>query len=300
MIYNRYACIVKMFINNSKKVIRRMKKNVYSLFLGVCLFIFVGISCMKAVSIGLIREAFISSAFSFRINGVICEASPEIDINDAIELQELMEKHPQLNKIIHNYLHAYAKYLDGDYDIFGTLDHEKAFQKMNREILNETKKRNPDKTLTISDEEFLAKARVAEAEVELILQDEIPYNLQNFGEMAILAINIYSVMTSLWVQIGLLFIMLLLVIKNFMQMKNDRNIIFESFGKLFVLHGCFWAVVIPAFIKIAGWRLLYIVDRFLGRSMFLDITPFLWRGGSLIVLGIFLCVFSKVLKKQQY
>lgn len=270
-----------------------MKKKIYSILLGVCLFLLVGIGCMKSVSIDLVREAFISSAFSFRINDVIREASPEIDINDAIELQEWMEKHPQLNKIIHNYLHAYANYLDGNYEIFETLDHEKAFQKMNQEILKETKKRNPEETLTISDKEFLAKVRLAEEEVESILQDEIPYNLQNFGEMAIFAIKIYSIVTSLWVQIGLLFIILLLAIRICIHTKNDWGVILKSFGKIFVLHGCFWAAAVPAFIKIADWRLPGIVDRFLGRSMFLDISPFLWSGGSLIGAGILFCFFLR-------
>ena len=272
-----------------------MKIKPYKIIFGICLFIFVGINCMKAVSIDLIKEAFIGSAFSFRINDVISEASPEMNINDAIDLQELMEEHSKLDKVIHQYLCAYGKYLNGDYQVFDTLNNEKSFQKMNQDILKETKKRTPENTLTMSDREFLAKIRLAEEEVELILQDMIPNNLQNFGKLAIFAINLYSFATSIGVQSIILLIMLFLVIKICILSGSDFKEIYSVFGRLLATQGLFW-IVVYGLVKLADLRLCSIVDRFLGRSMFIEGTPFLKSGARLIVLGIMFIIFSRMKK----
>lgn len=269
-----------------------MKTKIYKAFFGICLFILIGISSMKALSMNVIKEAFIGSAFSFRINDVIWDACPEMDSNGRLELQEMMQNHPQLNKIIHNYLCAYADYLEGDYDILQNLDNEKFFQRMNKQILKETKKRNPSENMTISDEEFIAKIRLAEEKVEGILQNQIPQNLENFGKLATMAINVYAYFTSIWVQAGLLLMMLLLTIYSSIQ--TDRNVMLNSYGKMFVIHGCFWAIIVSGVIKISDWRLLDIVGRILGRSMFLDCSPFLWDGIGLVVLGIVFILISKM------
>ena len=278
------------------KDIRKIKIKPYKIIFGICLFILVGISCMKAVSIDLIKDAFIGSAFSFRINDVISEASPEMNINDAIDLQELMEDHPKLDKVIHQYLCAYGKYLNGDYQVFDTLNIENHFQKMNEDILKETKKRTPENILTMSDQEFLANVRLAEEEVELILQDtRLLNNLQNFRNLTIYAINLYSFATSIGVQSILLLIMLLLVIKICMLSGYDFKEIYSVFGRLLSAHGVFW-IVVYGLVKLADRRLLSIVDRFLGRSKFIQGTPFLKSGAGLIVLGIMFIIFSRMKK----
>lgn len=266
------------------------KKKVSFLF-GVLLFLFIGINCMKAVSVDLIKEGFIGSAFSFRINDVIWTASPEMNINDAVDLQELMQEHPQLDKIIHQYLRAYAKYLSGNEQAFKNFDSKKSFKKMNQDILKETKKRTPGGTLAMGDQEFLAKVRLAEEEVESILQDTIPYNLKNFGKPAVFAISIYSFATSPLVQIGIILLLFAMVVKIYMLSDGKLKHLFVSFGRTFVIHGVFW-LIIYGLIKLADWRLLDIVDRFLGRSMFADGSPFLWNAVGLVAVGRIFTVLS--------
>lgn len=273
-----------------------MKIKPCKIIFGICLFILVGINCMKAVSIDLIKEAFIGSAFSVRINDVISEASPEMNINDAIDLQELMEDHSGLDKVIHQYLCAYGKYLNGNHQVFDTLNIEKHFQKMNEDILKETKKRTPEKALTISDQEFLAKVRLAEDEVMEILQDtRLLNNLQYFGELAIFAINLYSLTTSIGIQSIILLIMLFLIIKICRLSGSDFKESYLVFGRLLSAHGVFW-IVVYVLAKLADWRLLSVVDRFLGRSKFIEGTPFLKSGAGLLILGIMFIIFSRVKK----
>lgn len=254
------------------------------------LFILVGASCIRPVATNLVRDAYIGSAFSFRINDVIDRACPEMEIDKAIELQELVETHPQLNKIVHQYLCAYADWLQGNRDAVYDVDSEKAFTKLNQEIVAETKQRNPESELAIGEEEFIAEISQAEAEVENILQNQIPYYLQNYGRPAITAIKIYRGWTSVWLYMALVLIMAVLV--SPVCVKYNRGF-FCSLGKVLLLQGCFWAVALPVFIKFTDRILLRLVDRILGRSMFIEAAPFIWRGGILIGLGILVIILSR-------
>lgn len=266
-----------------------MKK--YSILFGCCLFLLVGFSCILPISTNLIRDAYIGSALSFRINDAIALAYPEMELEEAIELQELVERHPQLNKLIHNYLCAYGDYLWGGTAVFESMDNEKFFDRMNQNILAEAQKRNPGAAPAISREDFLALMKAAEAEVESVLQNRIPHNLQNFGKPGLAAIVVYRIATSIWTRKGLLLLMVLLLIK--LAEKPEEYAFYTRFWKIFVAHGCFWAVIIPVGIKAAGSSLLGVVDRILGRSMYLDVTPFLWSGGILAVIGILLLLLGR-------
>lgn len=269
-----------------------MKNKLLKILFGICLFIFIGINCIKGVSIDVIKEAFIGRAFSFRINDVIWEACPQMDIDTAIELQEMMQEHQQLDRIIHRYLCAYSDYLKGDVGVLQKIDNESAFGRMNQEILRETKKLNPSENMTISDDEFLTEVRLAEEEVETILRDEVPGHLQNFGELAILAINMYALFTSIGVQLILLLIMLSLIIYILIKASDDKKVVLNSFGKIFVIHGCFWAIIVSGLIRILDRSLLSIVDRIMGRAMMIDCSPFVHNGAGLIVIGVVFILLS--------
>ena len=254
------------------------------------LFILVGASCLKPMATNLVRDAYIGSAFSFRINDAIALACPEMEIDKAIELQELVETHPQLSKVVHQYLCAYADWLQGNRDAVYDVDSEKVFEELNREIVAETRKRNPESELAIGEEEFIAEILHAEAEVENILQNQIPYALQNYGRPAITAIEIYRGWTSVWLYVALVLIMAVLVSPVCVKYSRD---FFYSLGKALLLQGCFWAVVLPVFIKFTERILLRLVDRILGRSMFIEAAPFIWRGGILIGLGTLVIILSR-------
>ena len=271
---------------------KNKNSNTVLILFSCMLFVLIGASCIRPMATNLVRDAYIGSAFSFRINDAIALACPEMEIDKAIELQELVEKHSQLSKVVHQYLCAYADWLQGDRDAVYDVDNEKAFKKLNREIVFETKRRNPASELAIGEEKFLAEISQAEAEVEDILQNQIPYYLQNYGRPAITAIKIYQVSTCIWVYVVLLLIMALLV--SPVCVKYTRNY-FCSLGKALLLQGCFWTVALPVFIKLTDRILLRLVDRILGRSMFIETAPMMWRGGILIVLGILLIILSRKL-----
>lgn len=281
---------------------------------GCCLFLLIGIGGVKSVSVNMIKQAFIGSAFSFRINEAIELACPDLEIDNAIELQRLVENHPQLNRIIHRYLRAYAAWFDKDQSALDHIDNEKTFARLNQNILKETKKRNPSSELAVSEEKFMRCLADAEEEVEFILRNQVPQNLQNFGKLTVPAIKLYSLLTSFWLQAALilaLLLMLLLSMITYLQpmpslpaslsetaalasllFTAGMREFYRSLGKLFLRHGCFWATVPYVFTRLAGLWLSYIVDRLLGRHMSLDCTPFVWRGGILIVLGLLILIIT--------
>ena len=260
----------------------------------------------------MIKRAFIGSAFSFRINEAIDLACPGLEINKAIELQNLVENHPRLNRIIHRYLRAYAAWFDGDESALESIDNEKIFTKLNEAILKETKKRNPADELAVSEDKFMTYLNDAEEEVEFILQNQVPQNLRNFGTLTVPVIKLYSLLTSLWLQAALILILLLmlfLAMLTYLQPVPSLPVslseaaplasllftarmreFYRSLGKLFLRHGCFWATVPYVFTRLASLWLSRIADRLLGRHMNLDCTPFVWRGGILIVLGIIILI----------
>lgn len=293
---------------------KNKKSKILQFLFGCCLFLSVGISCIKPVATQLIKEAYIGSALSFRINDAISLACPDMELDKAIELQKLVEGHSQLDSVIHRYLRAYAAWLTGDHTSLDNLDNSKAFKKMNQNILKETKKRNPDAELAVSDKEFTAYLVQAESEVEEILRTQIPQNLQNFGRPADAAIKAYKLLTSFQIQAVLLLIMLLILLLPMflplsaapsesalppeassiaacpaVRIKGFRH----SLGTIFLLHGLFWAVIPFICIKAADRWLLAIVDRIIGRSMFLSASPFVLRGGILIAVGGVLWILGR-------
>lgn len=267
-------------------------KKIQLVFWNICLFLFIGINCIRPITINVVREAFIGSAFSFRINDVIHEAYPAMDTQERIELQQFMEKHPQLGNIIHRYLYAYADYLAGDAEALEMMDNGQAFRKMNQEILKEAQKRGASHTMEISEEEFWKKAGEAEANMEAILRETIPQYLSNYGELADLAMRIYPILTSLWLQAALLAALLVSAIVIYRKAEGNKALLWRLFGKMVFLQGCFWGLLVPLLMKIFQQGIFSLTNRMLGRTMFIEAEPFLLRGGVLAGLGLFLLLFG--------
>ena len=211
------------------------------------------------------------------------------------EMQELVEGHQMLNRVIHRYLRAYGAHLMGAENAFDGMDNKKLLGAMNEEIFAEVQKRNPNTAMAISETEFLTRLEAAETGVEVILQNTIPKNLERYGSLSLMAILLYRVVTSLWTQIVLLLFLLLLITK--LWKGSDKCVILEWLWKSLMIQGFLWAVIIPLGVKAAGSTLLGIVDRLLGRSMFLEVTPLIWRGGSLVGLGLLILLLSLRWKK---
>lgn len=285
-----------------KKTMKSRNLNVLQFLFGCLLFLSVGISCIKPVATGLIKDAYIGSAFSFRINDAIALACPNMELDKAVELQQLVEGHSRLDSVIHRYLRAYASWLTGDKTSPIRIDNSRAFNKMNQNILKETKKRTPDTGLTISDEEFTTYLIQAEEETEHILQTQVPQNLQNFGKTAVTAIKAYRLLTSFWIQALLLLAMLLLflypmIIRTLAASAGAAPVsgFYRSIGTTFLLQGLFWAAAPAACMKLADRWLLFLVNRLLGRSMHLNASPFVQRGIIMIAAGIVLILLSSKL-----
>ncbi len=169
-----------------------------------CLFLAVGIGCLKSTAAHVIRDAYIGSAFSFRTSDVVALACPDLEIDRAMEIQRLVERHPQLDRVIHRYLRAYAAFLAGKNTPLEKMDNSRSFARLNRDILKAVKRSSNSSALAISDEEFLAQLTEAEDEAEWILLNRLPPTLRNLGEPAIAATRVYGAVTSFWVQAVLL------------------------------------------------------------------------------------------------
>lgn len=278
-------------VNKKGEVMKDRNARLLGFLFGCCLFLAVGIGCLKAVTAHVVRDAYIGSAFSFRTNDAVALACPDLKIDRAIEIAQLVEKHPQLDHVIHRYLSAYASFLAGRDSSLEKMDNSRFFRRLNRDILKAVKK-NADGSLVMSDEDFLLQLTEAEDEAEWILRNQIPSMLRNFGEPATTAIRAYGAATSFWMQTMLFLGMLLpllgpvvLCAKEASKGIASARGYYRCLGKISLLEGCFLAVVPPVCIKAADRWLLSVTDRLMGRSMYLDPSPFLWRGMVLMGIG---------------
>ena len=146
--------------------------------------------------------------------------------------------------------------------------------------------------MEISEEEFWKKAGEAEANMEAILRETIPQYLSNYGELADLAMRIYPILTSLWLQAALLAALLVSAIVIYRKAEGNKALLWRLFGKMVFLQGCFWGLLVPLLMKIFQQGIFSLTNRMLGRTMFIEAEPFLLRGGILAGLGLFLLLFG--------
>lgn len=262
-------------------------------FLFYCfLFLLIGFNCVKPFITRLIGETYIGPEFSDRIYGTVMRTFPEFEYDKARELGELIKSHPQIYSIIHRYICAYADFINGDEGAVKAVDNDKAFEIMNKDILEWIKERNTGVAFTVCDEEFLALLAEDEKEVEEIftgkglelLLEDIQCMREPMNEMSmdIVIIEIYRVVTSWWMQV-MLFLFMVLAISPIFVVYSEK--FFNNLSQIFLIQGCFWSSI-------------YILHRMFGRSMYSVTTPIIWRGVVLITIGILililkLCIFRK-------
>lgn len=275
--------ILSMLLSIIEKMKNKNSKIPYFLFWSF-LFFLVGFSSVKPFISHLIGETYIGPELCNQIYGTIMTTSSSFEYDKALELEKMIQSHPQLCPLIHRYICAYADIINGDERAVETMNNDKAFDIMNQDILEWIEVRNMGNSLTVNDEEFLALLRENENVVEEMFIDGISeaflWNMQFKPAAAnkmIIMIELYRVVTSWWIQI-LLFLFMILSISPFFTVYSEK--FFNNISQIFIIQGCFWSSI-------------YILHRISGQGMYSVTISFIWRGIVLIMIGI-LVLITKV------
>ena len=104
-------------------------------FLCLSIFLIGFLLCIKPVSSTVIRQAFIDDAVRLRVNDVIYNEYPDIEIDSAMTIDDVVRSSSQLDLIVAKYLDALVKVVDNEED-FIILNTSKNFEEMNWEIIH--------------------------------------------------------------------------------------------------------------------------------------------------------------------
>ena len=167
---------------------------VLTAFLCLSIFLIGLLLCIKPVSVNVIRQAFIDDAVRFRVNDVIYDEYPDLEIDSLIVIDEEVGNSPQLNLVVAKYLDALGKFI-GDGEEFISSSTSKNFEEMNLEIIHTLEDELGYEIIETKQEEIMYGLNNVELQVTGILAD-LPYYIGNFGSLALTAIKFYGILTS--------------------------------------------------------------------------------------------------------
>lgn len=252
----------------------------------LCLFIFlIGfLLCIKPVSSTVIRQAFIDDAVRLRVNDVIYDAYPDMEIDSLIVIDEVVRNSSQLDLIVAKYLDALVKFVDNGAD-FMVPSTNKNFEEMNREIIHTLEEELDNEIIETKREKIMYGLNNVEWQVTDILVG-LPNYIGNFGSLAITAVKLYGILTS-----KLLLITLVLLTTGFgislYFIRKQKHKWLQIIGIISIIDGTILGVGIPAIINFLNY---HITNRLLGRSMNIDTSSFTTVGVIFIFLGIVICL----------
>ena len=163
-------------------------------FLCLSIFLIGFLLCIKPVSSTVIRQAFIDDAVRLRVNDVIYNEYPDIEIDSAMTIDEVVRSSPQLDLIVAKYLDALVKVVDNEED-FMILSTSKNFEEMNWEIIHTLEEEFGHEITESKQEKIMYGLKNAERQVTDILAD-LPNYIENFGSLALTAVKLYGILTS--------------------------------------------------------------------------------------------------------
>ncbi len=246
-------------------------------FLLFLLFFLFGLSvCTKPVCTGLIREAYIGRAIALRTNDVIHGYFPDMAADTGLTLQEMTERHAQLNAVVRQYLDALVCFAqNGDWQPPDCTAH---FEKMNRDILRTVEEGlqfQADDSLRI---QFLARLQEAQWEACAILNTLPSSSLVAHARPILL---LYGALTSPVLRLLCLTCLLLLAVR-LLYLSGGFPLWTKAVGIPAAACGIVTGVLLPACCR---FFTLPVTNRFLGRSMYIDTTCFMAAGGIYAAAG---------------
>ncbi len=253
-------------------------------FLCLSIFLIGFLLCIKPVSSTVIRQAFIDDAVRLRVNDVIYNEYPDIEIDSAMTIDDVVRSSSQLDLIVAKYLDALVKVVDNEED-FIILNTSKNFEEMNWEIIHTLEEELGIEITEVKQEKIMYGLNNVERQVTDILAD-IPNYIGNFGSLALTTVKLYGILTSKLLLTILALITIGLGIALYFVRKQKHKWL-QIIGVVAIIDGIILCVGVPAIINSLNYR---ITNRLLGRSMNIDTSSFITVGVILIFLGIVICL----------
>lgn len=276
-----------------------MSRKISAVLFGLFLFLLGIVVCVKPTCARVVHEAFLGRAVALRANDAIWEWYPDVDENLdwAIQLQEKVTDHRQLDRIAAKYLDALADYyqveernLEG---IFEDPDVSENLEALNQDIIKELETKFGPVLNTAEKERFWEELYEAEYPVVEIL-NELPYFIRNFGDLAWTALGLYAVLTSLSLPLVLV---LILAALGFWMYRGEKQKIkwLLHMAILFLADGVVIGVFLPFFVRSVSYGL---TNRLIGRAWAIDMFAFWYMGILFLLAGaVLLLIWFRRIKK---
>lgn len=263
-----------------------MKKTNALSFLFALLLLLSGLLfCIRPVCAGLVREAFIGRAVALRMNDVIFQYFPDMDIEAGIAIQETMEQHRQLDRITADYLDALAD-CGGSAEAWRSPDVSKAFEKLSQDVILALQQKGGCAISPELETQLLTQFREKQAAVLSILE-ELPYLTGLFRGPAGAALTLYRILTSVPFAAAVLLLTAGTGALLYVRRKENAEWV-KSLAAASLADGVILAVLLPLLLQTVT---LPLTNRVLGRSMFIDASAFRLAGVILLLAGGLLLSF---------
>ncbi len=253
-------------------------------FLFLSIFLIGLLLCIKPVSVTVIRQAFIDDAVRLRVNNVIYNEYPDLEIDSLIVIDEEVRNNSQLDLVVVKYLDALAKLIGGGEE-FMLPSTGKNFEEMNLEIIHILEDELGHELTETKQEKIIYGLNNVELQVTDILVD-LPYYIGNFGSLALTAVKFYGILTSKLLLVTMILLTGALEVALYFSRRQKQKWL-QITGVISIIDGIILGAMIPIIISSLDYR---ITDRLLGRSMNIDTSAFITLGVILVFLGIVICL----------
>ncbi len=276
-----------------EKVQKRFIRAIIGILFGLSVLLTGLVLCVRPMCASAVREAFIGNAVRLRIFDGINECFPELSSEQGIEIDTMVRNHRQLDQVAEKYLKSIAKAVSSDKE-FEAPDIEKNLERLNEDILANLEKFVGSERVQQNRERLLQGLYEAEKDVTDIL-GELPFFISNFGGDALVVLQLYRILTAGWFQVLMILVAggfgVLLYWMGRWQMKGIKTI-----GVAGIVDGVFLGCLIPAMLN--GFS-LFVTNRILGRSMYLNTSPLRIAGVILCLAGVLLLAVRFYLLRRE-
>lgn len=228
--------------------------------------------CIKPICSRAIHEAFLGRSVALRVNDVIWMWMNGDDIDCAVEIQEKVEEHAQLERIAAKYLDALADFSGSD-KVFVSLDISGELAVLNEDIIRMLESERGQKLGEEQRQSVIRGLEGEEAQVIGIL-DDLPYFIGNFGEPARLAIRLYRILTSRMLLAAVALVLVFLGVWMYRAQERKGAMLWHM-AVPFLVDGGMLGVILPMVIGRIGMQ---ITNRVLGRAGEVDVSPMRYAG----------------------
>lgn len=257
-----------------------MSRKIAAVLLGLFLLL-AGITvCIRPICARVVHEAFLGRAVALRANDVIWDWYEDEDIDWAVELQEKVTGHKELDRAAAKYLDALAVYRRAEGN-FREPDIRENLDRLNQDIARELEIKFRTELKAAERTMFLEELYEAESEVIEILS-ELPYFIRNFGSPAWMALGLYAILTSWSLRFLLLLILAALILWIYWMNRGKGAECLRHMAFPFLADGVILGLLLPALVRTVSYT---VTNRLIGRAWAIDTFAFVYAGAVLVLIG---------------